>query len=522
MNIWIVTIGSSDVQLDSDNENRKKDRTEKQRSDKVWHYWYGDEFKADCHDITFEPKRSYKERDESYRIEPRILGIVYESSSSEIQDEIWNYLTFPLLDNFVGELNASLPDAIVVLLTDQSEFFKSDHQRKKTKCPYWQDTCKLELILKRYFQDRFPKIASKYIEFIPLAPTSSNKGLDNWDYVLDLVDDKLRNLNINGEVIQVKPEEKVYVSHQAGTPAISSAVQFASLAQFEKKVRFLVSNEYDANLTELVPSSRYLHKLQREKAKKLLERHDYFGVKKVFGSYLKPEDNKLLEAAIKWNRAEFKKFSEELKNCSNQNLKKEVQERTKEENWWWSAYESAYLAVVRLEQKNTVEAMFHSFRAVEGVIGYWSKEEYPGDIEDRKGKPVAKLRSPSKLPDYLIKELEETKNSEMGLYGESLFKLFRESKPELKEHDDIKVIWNSAKKKRNNQFHQLLGLDEKEIFQAWGRANQPSWEARLLNCLKLITNQSHFTSIKKASLMSQVHDELDKAIAQYERNERTL
>jgi len=516
MNIWIVTIGSSDVQLDSDNENRKKDRTEKQRSDKVWHYWYGDEFKADYYDITFEPKRPYKEREESYRIEPRILGSVYESSSSEIQNEIWKYLIFPLLDNFVGELNASPPDAIAVLLTDQSGIFKNDHQRKKQKCPYWQDTCKLEPILKQYFQNRFPKIEAKYIEYITLTPTSSSKGLDNWDYVLDLVDDKLRNLHINGEALKVKPNETVYVSHQAGTPALSSAVQFVSLAQFEKTVRFLVSNEYDSSLTEVVPSSKYLRKIQQEKAKQLLARHDYFGVKELFGSYLESEAKELLEAAIKWNRAEFEKFSYELKNCSNQNLKQEVQERTKEENWWWSAYESAYLAVVRLKQKNTVEAMFHSFRAVEGVIGNWSKQKYPGDIEDRKGKPVAILRSPSNLPQYLIDKLKEIENGEMALYGESLFKLLRESKPELKEHNDVKVIWKSAKSKRNDQFHQLLGLDEKEVFQAWGMNSQRSWETRLLNCLNLITNQSHFKSIQKASLMSKVHNELEKAIAQYE------
>jgi hypothetical protein len=196
-------------------------------------------------------------------------------------------------------------------------------------------------------------------------------------------------------------------------------------------------------------------------------------------------------------------------------LKQEAQERTKEENWWWSAYESAYLAIVCLEQKNTVEAMFHSFRAVEGVIGYWSKQEYPGDIEHRKGKPVAILCSPSNLPQYLIEQLKESKNNEMALYGEGLFKLLRESKPEFKEDNDMKVIWNSAKSKRNDQFHQLLGLDEKEVFQAWGMNSQRSWETRLLNCLKLITNQSHFTSIKKASLMAKVHKELVNAIASY-------
>jgi hypothetical protein len=237
MNIWIVTIGSSDVQLDSDSECSKKDRNKQQRSDKVWRYWYEDEIKPDFHDIPFEPKQSYKDKDEPYRIEARVLGTVYESSSPTVQDEIWSYLTFPLLDNFVREFKISHPDAIALLLTDQSEIFKDKNTRRKPKCPYWQDTCKLEPILQRYFQDKFPQ--AKYTPIF-LSPTSGDKGLADWDYVLDLVREKLHNFKFDGEEIKT-----VYVSHQAGTPAISSAVQFASLARFRNNVEFLVSNEYN-------------------------------------------------------------------------------------------------------------------------------------------------------------------------------------------------------------------------------------------------------------------------------------
>jgi hypothetical protein len=495
MNIWIVTTGSSDVQL---------------KTDEHWHDWYErTPVKRNCYNLPFKPIQIIEDSDEPHRIAPRVLGMVYEAQP----DEVWECLEFPLLHQFTAQLRGKTIDKIILLLTDQTNRFNEDQQEDR-RCPYWQDTCSLKPILERYFQEKQEFINVELIPLI-LSPRQNKPGLDDWNHVLKIVQTTF------SEEIKFKPDT-VYVSHQAGTPAISSAVQFVSLAQFEKKVTFLVSNEYDSSLTVFIPSSKYLQEFQREKAKKLLERHDYFGVQQLFGSYLKSEEQNLLEAAIKWNQAEFQKFADELKICSNQNLNTEAQERTKESNWWWSAYESAYLAVIRLVQKNTVEAMFHSFRAVEGAIGYWSKQEYPGDIVDRKGKPVAILRSPSKLPNYLIKELEESKNSEMGLYGERLFKLFRESKPEFKEHDDLKAIWQSAKKKRNDQFHQLLGLDEKEIFQAWGRANQRSWEARLLNCLKLITNQNHFISIKKASLMFKVHEELEKAIAQHERNEPTL
>jgi hypothetical protein len=214
MNIWIVTIGSSDVQLDSDTSSRKKGRNDKQRSNKVWSYWYEDT-KLECYDI-FEPKQPYKDLDESYRIEARVLGSVYESSSSAIQDEIWQYLTFPLLDSFVEKLQHPHPDAIAVLLTDQSELFKDDYIRQKPKCPYWQDTCTLKLILERYFKDKFPDVKCEWISL----PPSDDKGLADWDYVLKLVGKELGNFKFDSREIKNEEIKTVYVSHQAGTPAI--------------------------------------------------------------------------------------------------------------------------------------------------------------------------------------------------------------------------------------------------------------------------------------------------------------
>ena len=313
--------------------------------------------------------------------------------------------------------------------------------------------------------------------------------------------------------IECKQREAVYVSHQAGTPALSSAVQFVTLTQFGSRVRFLVSNEFEDNSAEVVFSLTYLKGIRLQKAKRLLSRYDYMGVMELLTLEMQDAENpqletikKLLSCAVLWNCAQFKQFAE--------SLGKEAQERL--DTWWWTAYESAYLAVIRIEQGNTVEAMFHSFRAVEGVIGFWAIETYPDDIESRDGKPVAILRADSQLPQYLIDDLNDpkkTKKGEIDLYGERLFKLFRESRPELQHEEDLKVIWKAARGKRNHLFHQLLGLDEKEVFQAWGRANQSSWEARLLNCLNLITNQPQFKSVGHASLMTKIHKELEKKVA---------
>jgi hypothetical protein len=345
MNIWLITIGSSDIQLTTD-QNWDARR---------------------CRGLTqlqFKPTRSLDaERDEPFHVPPRVLGRMY----GDRPDSLWDELCFPLLDNFLMKLE-QLPEEqsclkqIVILLTDQGGLFDAQRREEK-RSPYWQDTCELKPILQRYFQEKFPDATC---EWLTLAPTIAEEGLDNWNSVLRLVQEKLRT-------VQAPPSyETVYVSHQASTPAISSAVQFLSLAQFSERVRFLVSNEYDTQLTGFVESSSYLQELNREKAKELLDRHDYAGVKELIFSYSSDEIKSLLEAAIQWNFSEFEAFVKKLKECKNSDLLERVKEdldRSKE--YWWASYESAYLAVVRLRQGNTVEAMFHSFRAVEGLLAKW-------------------------------------------------------------------------------------------------------------------------------------------------------
>jgi len=525
MNIWLVTIGSSDVQLHSDNQSREKGKKEAQRSNKIWRYWYEDEVEEECYGLEFEPKQAYSDFNEPYRIEPRVLGMVYQSNSPDIQDEIWSYLTFPLLDNFVKKLQHSPPEAIVVLLTDQGEIFSSDDERRKLKCPYWQDTWNLQGILERYFQDRFSNIKTESIEWIPLAPTSAKKGLDNWDYVLDLVDEKLGNLQINGEVVNKESVETAYISHQAGTPAISSAVQFASLAKFEK-VEFLVSNEYDSTLTELVPDSKYLRKLQREKAKQLLARHDYSGVKELLASSLTTEIKNLLDAAILWNFAKFDNFATAMAKAAAKYSQDNEWWRTINEQvevcskqWWWTAYESAYLAVVRLKQENTVEAMFHSFRAVEGLLAKWIDECHSSS---KKGKKI-------QLPHKIEAPWDNTKKiDKVNAYGQGLYfalEVFKGVDQNKDTEFDIWTFGNAVFKIRNSLFHNLEGLQDKEaVFKAWeisksDKQEDPDkleqrWKNRILNCLNFIAEpQPRPTSLEEASLMFKVHEKLDKAIA---------
>ncbi|EDX72272.1 hypothetical protein MC7420_941 [Coleofasciculus chthonoplastes PCC 7420] len=272
MAIWIVTIGSSDVQLDSDKISKKKGRREKQRSDKMWRNWYDYDILGKFHNITFELKQIDNHVTQPYRIEPRVLGTVYQYHSPQIQEEIWSYLNFPLLDTFVNRLKAETDqlDQIIVLLTDQSQIFSDYQTQHQSTCPYWQDTHPLQPILARYFQgeDKFPQTPCEWID---LAPNSNDPGLDEWDYVLDLVRNELDSLPFTANP-NPATSQTVYVSHQASTPAISSAVQFMSLARFGKRVQFLVSNEYHLERpANIISNSQYLRGIQVQQAKGLIQ-----------------------------------------------------------------------------------------------------------------------------------------------------------------------------------------------------------------------------------------------------------
>lgn len=370
MNLWIVTIGSSDVQLKSDATNQQEGRNQGEMSHEVWKYWYEDGIKNEhCYSVVFEPKRAFEDKDENYRIASRVLGTVYELSDEDIQTEIFDYLTFPLLSKFIERLKSiDVPDEIALLLTDQSKII-GEQERQDIKSPYWDDTGKLEPIIERYFNKHFPDA-----QLIPLKLTpDEQRGLDDWDNVLTLIQTKL-------DTIEIEPDT-VYVSHQAGTPAISSAVQFESLAQFGQRVKFLVSSEYSQEITT-IDNSAYLGAIQRQKAQALLKQHDYAAVKSLLDDYLDPETQILLNAAIQWNYAKFDEFATEIQKISDKDFAGKVNKRSQQ--WWWTAYEAAYLSVIRLKQENTVEAMFHSFRAVEGLLLKWADQNPDITIDKRK------------------------------------------------------------------------------------------------------------------------------------------
>lgn len=500
MNVWLVTIGSSDVQLTDGGDDDWKD-------------WYSD-IKKSLHRLPFKPTK-VSDEEELYRLPARVLGLAYE----QLTDEVKPKLTLPLLQSFTTELKAKEVSIaqIIVLLSDQENLF-DETERETKQCPYWQDTCQLYPILKDYFRQHFPQAE---VEPLLLKPQAADKGIDDWDAVLGLVQRKITGLKFEPE------PQTVYVSHQAGTPAISSAVQFSSLARFGDRVKFLVSNEQDASLTSIMASSAYLQGIKREQAKVLLKRYDYSGIRNLIGLdefTLRSTELKrikyLLDAAEQWNFAEFQKFKKIIINRSllpHANFP-----------WWRMGYESAYLAWVRLQQGSTVDAMVHSFRAVEGSASLWAEKIYQDHVrrDPKKGLQLNfSICNQLNLDSWFVKPNQQKK--EIGAYGKALFALLREGCTQdwsKNLHIDIFCNPNSDNdifEERNNLFHRLEGLQEQELFEAWGTVDADSWITRVLGCLNFISGQDYQflpfeqkeISNEEASLMAKVHQQLESAIA---------
>ncbi|MFN6465626.1 MAG: hypothetical protein RMZ41_027920 [Nostoc sp. DedVER02] len=247
MTIWIVTTGNSDVIL---------------KHDKNWGSLYSEvRYDLECTEFASLTQKDPYNKEAGYTLPARVLGLVYANKL----DKYGSDLEFPLFDTYSQSFldNNIKPERIIILLTDQSEIFNQD-QILYEKCPYWQDTCTLRPLLEWYLKEKF----DCQLEFLHLTPKNADKGIDNWNETLYLVEEAFCKLDFN-------PLKPVYISHQAGTPAISSAVQFVSLGRFPK-VKFLVSNEYfDENYqqkskSEAIESSNYRRGMQIQKAKQLI------------------------------------------------------------------------------------------------------------------------------------------------------------------------------------------------------------------------------------------------------------
>lgn len=334
--------------------------------------------------------------------------------------------------------------------------------------------------------------------------------------------------------IAVKREEgtPLLLCVKGGVGAFSEAARVTALSRFGEDTLFYDFKKDDEVNGQGQPSeysipfkgTNYLWDRRQQEALALLKRYDYEAVNRILKSYYREADANeangqlilrvrlLLEAAMKWNIGDFQGFAAVLGEPA----------RTRSRQWWWTGYEAAYLGLTRFKQGNTVEAMFHSFRAVEGLMCEWAMQTYSHDIlrRDRpddisKSQVPLVRRSIARHPGLQTYLNEFNGQPEIPLYGSVLDHLVQQSKTNYRECSDILKFWDVAKIWRNQLFHRLLGLGKDELFRAWDTWNLKEWENRILGCLNFLSDKD-FASLAEASLMFQVHEELKEAITIYQ------
>lgn len=265
MTVWILTIGSSDITLTEEGHEQ-------------W-LQYFDEVKSgysDLQKIESTVKNVLEVTEDEYSVKARLLGYVY----SQHKDEYKEHLKFPLLQSFYNRIDVDSKleylKSVIVLLTNQEKLFtEKPMERKNPDCPYWQDTCTLQEIITWYIEDNLC-ITPEFITIEPREKEGKLRGVDHWDAMLGEVKTKLKD-KIDQLNLKVDENETVYVSHQAGTPAISSAIQFETIGQFGERVKFLVANKSFETISEVqeadvIESSSYWRDFQIDRAKQLIRR----------------------------------------------------------------------------------------------------------------------------------------------------------------------------------------------------------------------------------------------------------
>ena len=431
-------------------------------------------------------------------------------------------LTQYLLDRVERYQERIRPVIIGKLLTEQARHIERVYLVGTNQNPPVQqrekDTIYACELLKSWLEHYYPQLA---VEVISLGEDGTNPA--NFEQMFRWWRQTWKNK------VAIQNRQPIWVCLKGGVGQSSEASRVSGLSLYGDRIQFYEFNQnLNANRAG-TPSdysgpflgTNYLWDRKQQEILALLQHYDYEAINRRLQSAFQNADGtqpngeqmlrvkSLVEAAVEWNQGNFEKFaSKEMK----------VPAVPRSRQWWWTAYEAAYLAVVRYEQSNIIEAMFHSFRAVEGLMLKWAIHTFPNDVVPPKGKKTPLLRK--SITDRL--NLQNTDlwhefqdRDKIPLYGNNLKQLVRLAKPNYRRCWEIKVFCKKTKHQRNQLFHRLLGLEKLDVFQAWDAQNRREWESRVLGCLNFLSEQD-FTSLAKASLMSQVHKELREAITNYQ------
>ncbi|MBD2667231.1 hypothetical protein B6N60_04844 [Richelia sinica FACHB-800] len=411
----------------------------------------------------------------------------------------------PAITGNIFNKNASEIEKVYLIATDQKPEVK---QREK-------DTLYTTEIIKKWIIRKFQNLNNDNISILYVGQDGTNPS--DFEQMFNWWRKTWR------KEIHIQPHQPIWVCVKGGVGQTSEAARVSGLSFYGDRILFFEVQQNTRANRNGIPSdysgpflgTNYLWDRNQKQALKLLESYDYTEAYDLLEPYFQqPSANfglipNLLKAGKLWNQGQFERF---LSLARSSTQISSVQGRL------WMAYEQAYLGVIRLRQKNTTEAMLHSYRAIEGLLYWWAADSFPDYVQERKNQyPLIKdsiLQKYPSLKNYFTKPERKT---EVKLQGWLLEDLLNEAIPETANSIDFQKFWNSAKDARNNFSHRLGGLAEEDVFEAWGEdiINSEQWQKRILNCINLVTGKS-FKNLSQASIFSQIHTQVLEAIEKQE------
>ena len=431
-------------------------------------------------------------------------------------------LTKYLLDNtttfrerikpaIIGKLileKASEIERVYLIATDQKEEVQ---EREK-------DTIYAAELIKDWIVNEFDHLNTAAVEIITLGLDGINPS--NFEQMFHWWRKTWR------EKITIKANQSIWVCLKGGVGQASEASRISGLSLYGDRIQFFEFKQNTQANRVGIPSdysepflgTNYLWDRTQQQALKLLHRYDYAEVYDLLRPYFQQPNSgfgavpNLLKAGMAWNQGQFKSFFSLAK--SSVKIPEQVRDK-----YWLVAYEQAYLGVIRLHQQNTIEAMLHSHRSIEGLLYLWAEKSFPNNVQEKSNQyPSLKhsiLQTYSSLHHHFNNQ-QRQQLEEISLSGRVLQDLLTTAIPETAISRDFQAFWTSAREMRNTLSHRLGGLAERELFvEAWDVTNSEQWQKRVLNCLNLVTKQS-FKSLSQATICAQMHDQLVDAIAQHE------
>jgi hypothetical protein len=320
--------------------------------------------------------------------------------------------------------------------------------------------------------------------------------------------------------------DPIWLCIKGGVGQTSEAGRISGLSRYGDRIQFFEFKQRRDKNIQGIPSdytgpfsgTSYLWDRARQQALKLWDRYDYAGIYDILKPYFQQDTKGFsalptqVKAGIAWNQGQFDTFLKLAKGS----LPPAAQQQGTQ--YWWVAYEQAQLAVVRLQQQNTTEAMLSSFRAIEGLLWLWAQETFPRDVIIQPDQyPLLKQSITQRYPQLNSLFDPNSKFPDtVALQSKALRSLLEAAIPVTATSPDFKEFWDTARTKRNTYSHRLGGLTQQEVFNAWGvdMKQQAQWEQRLLNCLNMITDQS-FKTLEKASLFCTIHQQVKTTISHY-------